>query len=112
MLFGMTGRSILNFVGGRFVEGSAGFDDVNPVDGSVVARVHEADAALVDAAVRAARAAMDGPYGASSVPERVGMLRRAADIIDRRFDDLLAVEVAESPTGWVAWTTPGTNART
>lgn len=88
--------SILNYVGGRFVEGTAGFDDVNPVDGSAVARVHEADAGLVDEAVRAARAALRGPYGDSSVAARVGMLRRAADIVERRFDDLLAAEVADT----------------
>ena len=67
MLVGMTVGSMLNYVGGRFVEGAAGFDDVNPVDGSVVARVHEADVGLVDLAVRAARAALDGHYGDSSV---------------------------------------------
>jgi len=89
-------RSILNYVGGRYAEGSAGFDDVNPVDGSVVAQVHEADAALVDEAVRAARAAWNGPYGRSSVSERVLMLRRAADVIEDRFDDLLAAEVADT----------------
>ena len=61
MLVGMTVGSMLNYVGGRFVEGASGFDDVNPVDGSVVARVHEADVGLVDLAVRAARAALDGP---------------------------------------------------
>ena len=92
----MTVGSFLNYVGGRFVEGAAGFDDVNPVDGSVVARVHEADARVVDLAVCAARSALDGPYGNSSVAARVGMLRRAADIVERRFDDLLAVEVADT----------------
>lgn len=89
-------RSILNYVGGRFVEGAAGFDDINPVDGSVVAQVHEADATLVDEAVRAARAALNGPYGRSSVSERVQLLRRAADIVERRFDELLAAEVADT----------------
>jgi aminomuconate-semialdehyde/2-hydroxymuconate-6-semialdehyde dehydrogenase len=89
-------RSILNYVGGRYAEGSAGFDDVNPVDGSVVAPVHEADAALVDEAVRAARAALNGPYGRSSVSERVLIMRRAADVIEDRFDDLLAAEVADT----------------
>jgi len=89
-------RSILNFVGGTFVEGAAGFDDINPVDGSVVAQVHEADAALVDQAVRAARAALNGPYGRSSVGERVQLLRRAADIIERRFDELLVAELADT----------------
>jgi aminomuconate-semialdehyde/2-hydroxymuconate-6-semialdehyde dehydrogenase len=89
-------HSILNYVGGRFVEGAAGFNDVNPIDGSVVATVHEADAALVDHAVRAARAAMNGPYGSSSVSERVQWLRTAADIAERRFDELLEAEVADT----------------
>ena len=89
-------RSILNYVGGRFFEGAAGFDDINPVNGSVVAQVHEAEATLVDEAVRAARAALNGPYGRSSVSERVQLLRRAADIVERRFDELLAAEVADT----------------
>ena len=46
--------------------------------------------------MRAARSALDGPYGDSSVAARVGMLRRAADIIERRFDDVLAMEVADT----------------
>ena len=89
-------RAIRNYIGGNFVDGVAGFDDVNPVDGSVVAKVHEADAALVDRAVRAARTAMDGPYGSSTVTDRVKWLRRAADVVERRFDELLEVEVADT----------------
>ena len=89
-------RAIRNYIGGNFVDGVAGFDDVNPVDGSVVAKVHEADAALVDRAVRAARTAMEGPYGSSTVTDRVKWLRRAADIVERRFDELLEVEVADT----------------
>jgi hypothetical protein len=30
-------RQILNYVGGRFVQGGAAFDDVNPVNGAVIA---------------------------------------------------------------------------
>lgn len=89
-------REILNYVGGRFMQGVAGFDDVNPVDGSVIARVHVADAELVDTAVGAGRAALAGAYGRSSVIERVRMLRKAADIIERRFDELLEAEVADT----------------
>ena len=40
-------RAIRNYIGGTSST-VWGFDDVNPVDGSVVAKVHEADAALVD----------------------------------------------------------------
>ena len=55
------GCADLNYVGGRFVQGAAGFDDVNPVNGAVIARVHEADADLVDQAVKSARSALAGP---------------------------------------------------
>lgn len=88
--------AILNYVDGRFVEGAGTFDDINPVDGTVVAQVHEADARLVDEAVQAARRAMAGPWGHSSVRDRAVLLRRVADVVERRFDDLLAVEVADT----------------
>jgi aminomuconate-semialdehyde/2-hydroxymuconate-6-semialdehyde dehydrogenase len=77
-----------NFVGGRHVDGGAAFDNINPVDGSLVAKVHEADEGVVDSAVRAARQALDGPWGRCSAPERVRL--------EERFDDLLAAEVADT----------------
>lgn len=92
----MTTRSIRNYINGRFVDGVAGFDDINPVDGSTVATVHEADETLVGQAVQAARAALTGPYARMTVNERAAMLRRAADIVERRFDDLMAAEVADT----------------
>ncbi len=85
-----------NFVNGSFMDGAAVFDKTSPVDGRLVAVVHEADAAVVDAAVRSGRAALDGPWGRSTWPERAALLRRIADRIDERFDDLLAAEVADT----------------
>lgn len=87
---------IRNFVGGSFREGARTFDKVSPVDGSLVAKVHEADEATIDAAVAAARRALDGPWGRSSVPERADLLRRIAAVIEDRFDDLVAAEVADT----------------
>jgi aminomuconate-semialdehyde/2-hydroxymuconate-6-semialdehyde dehydrogenase len=89
-------RVLRNFVGGRYVEGGDLFDDVNPVDGSVVARVQEADREVVNQAVRAARDALNGAWGRFSVAERAALLRRIADRIEERFDDLLAAEVADT----------------
>ncbi|MFE6199230.1 2-hydroxymuconic semialdehyde dehydrogenase [Streptomyces sp. NPDC057838] len=85
-----------NFVGGAFLDGASLFDDINPVDGTVVARVHEADASVVDRAVRAARTALDGPWGRMTVAERCRLMRAVADEIERRADDLLAAEVADT----------------
>nr|WP_221199908.1 2-hydroxymuconic semialdehyde dehydrogenase [Nocardioides soli] len=85
-----------NFVDGQFVDGSAEFDKVGPVDGSVVARVHEAGAMVVDRAVRSAQRALEGPWASLSVNDRAQLLRRLADRIDERAEDLLAAEIGDT----------------
>ncbi|MFC4943114.1 2-hydroxymuconic semialdehyde dehydrogenase [Pseudonocardia sp. GCM10023141] len=92
----MTTRTIHNFVDGRFLGSEREFPKIDPVDGATIATVAEADATIVDRAVRAARAAVDGAWGRTSAPQRVALLRRVADRIDERFDDLLAAEVADT----------------
>lgn len=89
-------KQLRNYVDGRFVESDRRFDDVNPVDGSVVAEVHEADRATVDAAIAAGRRAVDGAWGAMRNTERAALLYRVAAEIERRFDDFLAAEVADT----------------
>ncbi|MYU22646.1 2-hydroxymuconic semialdehyde dehydrogenase [Streptomyces sp. SID8352] len=93
---GASRSSLRNFVRGRFVEGISTFEKVSPVDGSVVAVVHEAGSGLVDAAVRAGREALEGPWGRTTVAERVRLLRRVADTVEARFDDLVRAEVADT----------------
>lgn len=98
----MTGRPVgspgllRNFVGGRFVAGERTFPKVSPVTGETVFEVAEAGADTVDAAVAAARAALRGPWGRTSEQERAALLRRIADELERRFDDLVAAEVADT----------------
>lgn len=87
---------IRNFVDGAFCDGAATFAKVSPIDGSLVGTVHEADRAVVDAAVAAARRALDGAWGATSVAERAALLRRVATVIETGFDDLVAAEVADT----------------
>ncbi len=88
---------VRNFVAGAFVEpDDRGWDKISPVDGSVSARVHEADAPLVDRAVRSARAALDGEWGATTVAARTALLRRAADRIEERFEEFVAAESADT----------------
>lgn len=91
-----TATMLRNFVGGKFVDSDSWFEKRSPVDGSLVATVAEAGARTVDAAIQAGRAALDGPWGQWSVPERAALLRRIADRIDERFEDLLAAEVADT----------------
>lgn len=93
-----TSRWIRNFVDGVFVEPdpSAGFDAVNPATGEVYAQVHEADERLVDRAVRAARDAVGRGWGDSAVAARAAVLRRAADLIEERFEEFVAAEVVDT----------------
>ncbi|HEY0297149.1 MAG TPA: 2-hydroxymuconic semialdehyde dehydrogenase [Bordetella sp.] len=89
-------RPTRNYVGGEFVATDKTFQNISPIDGRLLAEVCEADAALVDRAVRAGRAALEGPWGAMSVDERARCLHKVADIIERRFDDFLAAEIADT----------------
>lgn len=91
-------RTIRNFVDGGFVEdhGGPSWTKVDPVDGTASATVDEADAATVDRAVRAARAALDGPWGSSSVAQRTWLLRRVADGIEARYEEFVAAESADT----------------
>ncbi|QNE18441.1 2-hydroxymuconic semialdehyde dehydrogenase [Kribbella qitaiheensis] len=85
-----------NFVGGEFVASSSTFAKLSPVTGEKIFDVSEADEATVDAAVSAARAALNGPWGRMSEQERAVVLRRVADELERRFDDLIAAEVGDT----------------
>lgn len=92
----MTARQIRNFIGGAFVEPDGQcWDKISPVDGSVLARVHEADAALVDRAVQAARGALAG-WSATAVNARTALLRRVADRIEDRFEEFVRAESGDT----------------
>lgn len=87
-----------NFINGSYTAGSTGktFENRSPVDGSLIALVHEAGQAEVDAAVQAARAALKGPWGRMSIAERAEILHKVADGVTRRFDEFLAAECRDT----------------
>ncbi len=89
-------KQILNFINGEYSATGKTFDKHSPLTGQVIAQVHEAGRAEVDAAVAAARAALKGPWGQMSVAERVERLYAVADGINRRFDEFLAAECADT----------------
>lgn len=89
-------RQTRNYVNGRFVETGKTFQNICPVDGHVLSDVHEADAVLVNEAVQGARRALDGEWGQTHVEDRARYLHKVADLIERRFDDFLAAEVADT----------------
>ncbi|MCP3728096.1 2-hydroxymuconic semialdehyde dehydrogenase [Paraburkholderia sp. CNPSo 3272] len=85
-----------NFIDGQFVDAAETFANLSPIDGRELSRVAEADAATVDAAVKAARRAQQGPWRKLSAPQRADWLHRIADGIQARFDDFVAAEVADT----------------
>ncbi|MCP1672259.1 2-hydroxymuconic semialdehyde dehydrogenase [Kerstersia gyiorum] len=92
----MTQKQILNFIDGQYVATQKHFAKHSPLDHSVIAQVHEAGKVEVDRAVAAARAALDGPWARMTVAERVERLYAVADGINRRFDEFLAAECADT----------------
>ncbi|MCW2309117.1 2-hydroxymuconic semialdehyde dehydrogenase [Rhodobium gokarnense] len=89
---------IKHFINGEFVAGSGGetFDNICPLNGEKLGVIHKATKDDVDAAVSAARAALKGEWGRMPTAERVRLLYAVADEIDRRFDDFLAAEIADT----------------
>ncbi|MBC8056945.1 MAG: 2-hydroxymuconic semialdehyde dehydrogenase [Rhizobiales bacterium] len=89
---------ILNFINGAYREGRTGkrFPDIDPTTGRLIEEVSEADRADVHDAVQAARAALDGPWGRLTLAQRCDLLHAVADEIDRRREDFLAAEVADT----------------
>jgi len=91
-------KTIRNFIAGDYVTAANGrlFDKRSPVTGALIARVSEAGAAEVDAAVQAARAALEGPWGSIAPAERGDLLYALANEINKRFDEFLEAEVADT----------------
>jgi len=91
-----TARIVRHYINGEFVTSAATFPKYSPVDGAELAQVCEADAALVDRAVRAARAAQQAGWRATTPAVRADWLQRIADGIEARFEDFVAAEVADT----------------
>lgn len=89
-------KEVKNFINGAYETSSRQFDKTSPLTGEVIARVHEADRAQVNAAVLSAKAALNGPWGALSVDERVEKLYAVVDGINARFDAFLEAECADT----------------
>jgi aldehyde dehydrogenase (NAD+) len=86
-------------IGGRWVAGSSGqmLNDVNPYDDATLLETRRADVTDVDLAYRAAQAAQPD-WAAASPSERAAVFLAAAQIIDRRTDDLVGWLTREAGT--------------
>ena len=92
----LAGQQLPCLVGGEFILEGRSFPNVSPVNGRTTATVTEADAALVDRAVQAARAALRGPWGRLTVQERCALMRKVAERIEQRFDEFVSAEITDT----------------
>src|SRR6187200_2781597 len=67
-------------------------DVINPATEEVCASVASADASDLDAAVNAARAALNGPWGTMSARERGRLVRKLGERLMERADDFARLE--------------------
>ena len=87
------------FINGQWIPAQSGktFDTLHPASEEVIAQIAEGDAADVDAAVRAAREALEnGPWSKMSARERGRCLYRLADLIEEEKDELAALETLDN----------------
>src|ERR1700677_143899 len=84
----MSGTTFLHFINNSFVASTPEryFDKHPPVDGSLLGSVAEGGAPEVDAAVRAARAALQGPWARMSLAQRTEMLYAVKNVPTEFFE--------------------------
>src|ERR1017187_4364300 len=78
------------YIAGKWTpqSGTGSIDVLSASTEEVIGTVPEGTPADVDRAVRAARAAFDGPWGQTAVPERADWLRKLADALKQRAEQI------------------------
>ncbi|OGI07213.1 MAG: betaine-aldehyde dehydrogenase [Candidatus Melainabacteria bacterium RIFCSPLOWO2_02_FULL_35_15] len=85
-------------INGKFVSSKSGktFDTVNPATGETIVKVYEADKEDIDLAVKAARAAFEGPWKKVSPYQRQQLLLKVADLIEKNAEEFAQLETLDN----------------
>ncbi|QBY04910.1 2-hydroxymuconic semialdehyde dehydrogenase [Thalassotalea sp. HSM 43] len=84
------------YVDGEFVETRQCFDNINPVDGSKIGDIYQADKPLIDQAVHAARHAQQHSWGKMTVNQRCALLHKVADRMAEREQEFIDAEMRDT----------------
>ena len=84
-----------HWIGGERVSSESTFTDISPIDEQPIAKISSGSALEVDAAVQAAQHAFPG-WAAMPRSERAELLRKVADGIDDRAEELARVETRDN----------------
>jgi len=92
-------RQYCQLIGGEWVNADDGgaFDDMNPYSGEVFARIPASGSAEVQRAVEAAHKAFPA-WAAMGARERQALFLKAADILERRADEVVLIMAQETGT--------------
>jgi 5-carboxymethyl-2-hydroxymuconic-semialdehyde dehydrogenase len=93
------GAGIAHLIAGQDVTGESWFETCSPVDDSVIAKVALGDAATIDAAAKAAKAAFPA-WAALSGNRRKAILHRIADLIEERAEEIALCECWDTGQAW------------
>src|SRR5262245_31510626 len=87
-----------HFIGGRWVDAESGqtLPVVDPSTGLEFERIARGTAGDIDRAVRASRAALEGPWGRTSATDRGRILMRMAALITSRAEELSHLEARDT----------------
>ena len=86
-----------NFIGGKWVPPVKGqkFDNISPIDGSVVCTIARSTAEDIELALDAAHAAKDA-WGRASPADRARVLNKIADRMEEKLEALAPVEAIDN----------------
>jgi 5-carboxymethyl-2-hydroxymuconic-semialdehyde dehydrogenase len=84
-----------HWIGGRRVASADRFDDVSPIDESVLGTISRGTPAEADAAVQAAHDAFPA-WAATPPAARARLLHRVADLVEERVEQLAIVETTDN----------------
>lgn len=86
-------NKLTSYINGKFVDSECYFDNINPVNGSVISRVSEADPQMIDEAVIAAK---ESKWSQLSVNERCRLLNKVADVMEQLQQAFIDAEIADT----------------
>src|ERR1039458_6047007 len=88
-------------INNQWVNSASGktFPTINPSTGDEICQISEADAPDVDRAVKAARAAFNGPWRKMAAAQRGVLINRLADLIERHSEELAMLEALDNEIG-------------
>ena len=87
------------FIGGQWVDAASGEtrETINPATGETIAQLASAGAEDVDAAVKAARTALeDGPWATMAAADRARLLYQIADLIEENIEEFATLETLDN----------------